>query len=316
MTDSSTRRSYSAGRPSTCWGGSPRPCACWALASAALVHLFRGEFDRDRAYIARGLKLAERLGDPVLVAYMTFRRGMEAFLRGEWRLARGQLERAGAMDQRTSASWRSPYPLFELGQLSLAEGEREAGVSYLRQALALAERSGDLQPLRYAHTVLADLDLLEGRPDAARARLKPLLDDPKRQDTFVTTLLPLLAWAYLDLGEDTRAIASATRAIARAARENMRVVLVEALRVRALVALRMGRRQEAESDLEDALALARAITYPYAEARALYTYALLHSKEGEPARAREWLDAALAILAHLGERTYTARVEQARAESG
>jgi len=289
---------------------------CWALASAALVHLFRGEFDRDRAYIARGLELAERLGDPVLVAYMTFRRGMEAFLRGEWRLARGQLERAGAMDQRTSASWRSPYPLFELGQLSLAEGEREAGVSYLRQALALAEHSGDLQPLRYAHTVLAELDLLEGRPDAARARLEPLLDGPGRQDTFVTTLLPLLAWAYLDLGEDARAIASAARAVARAARENMRVVLVEALRVRALVALRMGRRQETESDLEDALALARAITYPYAEAKTLYTYALLHSKEGESARARERLDAALVILARLGERTVAARVEQARAKSG
>ncbi len=65
--------------------------------------------------------------------------------------------------------------------------------------------------------------------------------------------------------------------------------------------------------LDEALALARAMPYPYAEAKALYVYGLLHATRGEQRQARARLEEALALLARLGERMYAERAEQALA---
>jgi predicted PurR-regulated permease PerM len=61
------------------------------------------------------------------------------------------------------------------------------------------------------------------------------------------------------------------------------------------------------------LALARQMPYPYAEAKALSTYGDLLVANGQPKRARNQYNAALAILRPLGEVPYTERIEQALA---
>ena len=119
-----------------------------------------------------------------------------------------------------------------------------------QDALALAEGSGDLQALRWAATTMAELDILEGRPEAARARLVPLLDRPGLEECDVTTLLPVLAWAQLELGQVDEAAENVEQALRRARPEEMRLVLVEALRVRALIALRRERWDEAARSLD------------------------------------------------------------------
>ena len=57
-------------------------------------------------------------------------------------------------------------------------------------------------------------------------------------------------------------------------------------------------------------ALARGMPYPYAEARLLHVYGLLHAEQGEPEPARERQEAALAIFRRLGARKDIERVEQ------
>ena len=106
------------------------------------------------------------------------------------------------MARQLGASWVSPYVALGPGQLRLAQGESDAGGELLEEAVALAEQTGDLQALRWAQTALAERDLLAGQPDAARARLVPLLDRPGQQEGLVTYLLPYLAWASLELGDD------------------------------------------------------------------------------------------------------------------
>jgi hypothetical protein len=76
------------------------------------------------------------------------------------------------------------------------------------------------------------------------------------------------------------------------------------LRVRAWLAIRQERWQEAEADLEETLARCRAMPYPYAKAKALYVYGQLHVAKGEPEQAREKARAALAICERLGEGLY------------
>ncbi|MFL5336619.1 MAG: tetratricopeptide repeat protein [Geminicoccaceae bacterium] len=89
---------------------------------------------------------------------------------------------------------------------------------------------------------------------------------------------------------------------------------MDALRVQALVAIRQEHWDKARRSLEEALALARSLGYPYGEARALLMYGLLHAHMGEKEPAREWLEAALAIFRRLGARKDAARTEQTIAD--
>jgi hypothetical protein len=151
------------------------------------------------------------------------------------------------------------------------------------EALALAEASGDLQARRWAATTMAEVDMLEGHPDAARDRLIPLLDRPGIEECDVTMFLPILAWAYLELDDLDRAALEVTRALARSRPEGMRLVVVEALRVQAMVALRREHWEAAARALEEGITLTRAMPYPAAEARLLHLTTLLREAAGRTA---------------------------------
>jgi hypothetical protein len=122
-------------------------------------------------------------------------------------------------------------------------------------------------------------------------------------------LLPRLAQAYLDMDKVAEAEAAAHRAVERAAEMQYRLVLVDALRVRALIAARGGRYQEATHDPDEALTLCRVMPYPYGEAKALWVYGHLEANRGELVTAQERFMATLAICEQLGERMYAERIE-------
>jgi tetratricopeptide (TPR) repeat protein len=181
----------------------------------------------------------------------------------------------------------------------------------LEDCVATLERSGWLELLREAQSLLAERDLVEGRPEEARARLIPLLDRPGMAERSATRLLPVLAWAHLDLGELAEAEQVVTEALRRMRADNNRLDLVHALRVQAMIAIRQERWEEAERSLEEGVALARTMRYPYAEGRLLHVYGELHVAKGQPVPARERLEAALAIFQRLGARKDAERVAQA-----
>src|SRR5262249_2779533 len=141
-----------------------------------------------------------------------------------------------------------------------------------------------------------------------RERLAPLLEDTGRERGQALYLLPYLAWANWDVGEQALAEAQVSEAIGRAQATGIRLALVDALRIQALLHIQQQRWEEAQARLEEALTSCRAMPYPYAEARALYVYGLLHQARGEPKRARERLKAAHAICARLGERLYAEHI--------
>jgi len=163
--------------------------------------------------------------------------GYGDFYRGDWASARAYLRRAEAAS-RATPSWCAPYPLMALGQLSLAEGAWEAATGYLEESLIPAEAIGDVQALRNAQSLLAERDLLDGRPEAVITRLSPLLDRPGLEEISVTEILPPLAWARLELGEHAAAREIVQQSVARARARRYRLILVDALRVQGLVALR------------------------------------------------------------------------------
>jgi tetratricopeptide (TPR) repeat protein len=254
--------------------------------------------------------VAERLGDPSQIGLLWCNRGQIAFSEGAWARARDCLERSAATLGQVGASRTSAWPPLALGQLCLAEGKWEKAARFLEEAIILAERRPDREALRHAHSILAERDLLESNATAARDRLAPLLDRPEEQEAKVAPLLPLLAWAHLELGDEEQAARELAEASARATPQDMRPVLADAARVQALLAMRRHDWAAAETAIESSLRLAREMPHPYAEAKALYIYGLLLGAQEQPERAHERCEAAYTLCQRLGERLYAGHIER------
>ncbi|HZC04547.1 MAG TPA: AAA family ATPase [Ktedonobacterales bacterium] len=285
-----------------------------ALNHAAMAHIQRGAFDTSRAYIDRALITAQERNDLIQVAFLTCNRGTLHYYMGEWKQARADYERAAEIMRETPLAWASSYPLLGLGHLSLGEGQWGVAARQLGEAITLAERSGDLHVLRSACAALSERDLLEGRPEAARKRLAQLRE---REQTFgeegAPSIAALLAWTHLEMDEVAQARELATQSISRAAAEHNRLALIEALRVGGMVAIRQGRWQEAENNLNEALSLSQTMQCPYHEARVRYVFGLLGVARAAADQASRQLIAARATLRTLGERLYCDHVERALA---
>ena len=99
----------------------------------------------------------------------------------------------------------------------------------------------------------------------------------------------------------------------RAARQSHRLALVDLLRVKGVLRSGQGHWVESEQAFEEAVSLARSMSYPYAEAAALFEWGRMHGAKGEPMLAQSRLKEAVAIFQRLGARPYIERTEQALA---
>ena len=129
--------------------------------------------------------------------------------------------------------------------------------------------------------------------------------------TVWTLLFSVLAEAYLETDDVAGAGEVSGRAVARARAMHNLVDGVDAQRIQGKVLSRQGRQNEANATLESALSRARSIPYPYAEAKILHDWGMLHALQGEPGRARERHSAALGIFRRLGASEGAGRTGQA-----
>ena len=202
-------------------------------------------------------------------------------------------------------------PSAYLGVLRKAQGAWEDANQCFSDAASLAREAGNGEGTRYAESRLAEMDVLQDRPTEARARLGRRPDLSDLTSFYEIVLLSALAEAHADTGDPAGAEEVAYLALTRARRTRNRVDGVEELRVRARVLSTQGRTEEATAALEEALSWARPMPYPYAEARILYEYGMLHLRESEPEKARKRLSAALGIFGRLRAKKDAGRTEQA-----
>lgn len=275
-----------------------------------------GRLDQFLYHMTHAGELAELIHNPINIAYACYWLGLHAYFIGDWQRAHEYFERGCKVAQPVAAAEVSGsaagYALLGLGMLSCARGEDEPGGRYLEASLALARHGLPTRLLRPTQGFLAERDLLAGRPDVALGRLEPLLEAPMgREGIDATPLLPLLAWARLDANDLPRADEVAAEALDRCRSEHHQLALLDALRVQALLDVRHERWDEAAAALNEALSLARAMPYPYAEAKALFVYGQLHHAQGKPDQAGACYEQGLAICNRLDERLYAERMERA-----
>jgi tetratricopeptide (TPR) repeat protein len=282
-----------------------------ALNDTAAVYRVRGELRSSWDYSGRSVEVVEQLGDVTGIAFLTSSHGDNAFLLGDWLAARKNFERAVAIVREMGSSWVTAYPLMSLGQLNLAEGQDAAAAQLLDEALACAERDQDLQALRCAQAVLAERDLINGAAASALQRVLPFCSPSMAAEKDSVALLPLLGWARLSMGDLAGAAAALNQCMRQAKTTGNRLVIVDALLAQARLSLRLAEWPQAVKALKDALACARTMEYPYAEAKALFIYGQLCATRGARDHARDQYERALAICRRLGERLYRAHIERA-----
>jgi tetratricopeptide (TPR) repeat protein len=283
------------------------------LANLGVTYLVLGEFERTRRLSERALRLAEQVGELWQIAFTPVDLSEVLFYLGHWIAARRYTERAAGVVEGSDPAWYTAYPSLFLAIVDLAEGSWEDGDRHMAACLSIARQEEDLQALRAAHRWLAERDLIQGRAEDAPARLQPLLDRPGLQEEQVTRILPCLGSAYLELGDMRRAEETLVKGLGRARRQNHRLALVDLLRVQGVLRSRQSRWEEAEQAFREAMSLARSMSYPYAQARALYERGWMYGRKGDPAPAQEWLEEALQIFRRLGARPYVHLTEEALA---
>jgi predicted ATPase/class 3 adenylate cyclase/transcriptional regulator with XRE-family HTH domain len=270
-----------------------------------------GQFELAAAAITRGAKLGEQSGNASFIGSARFLLGLQAFYAGDWAAAHRWYDASASAFQGKPYIVRA-YGPFGQGLYSAATGKVESGLELLREAAAVAAQAPFMFILHRAWRELAEVELIMGRAAQVRAWLEPVVYDPDKQgQNDITPLLPLLAWACIELGDVEQAEQLLDQAAPLAEAQHHNLALIDVLRVRALLAVTRRRWQEAETSLDHALVLCRAMPHPYAEAKALYGLGQLEAARGTTEQARERFLQAQAICVRLGEGLYLQHIERA-----
>jgi tetratricopeptide (TPR) repeat protein len=211
-------------------------------------------------------------------------------------------------DRYYGETWQTADMSIHRGIYALVEGQEEEGRRLIDEALQRIAQMGPIYLLQFPTCMLAEADLLADHPEDARGRLTSLLGD-RRTFTPVERggrgARLLLAWAEMALGRLETAEARLNTLLL----STPPFLRVDALRIQGLLAIAQQRWDVGVTALEEALTLARAMPYPYAELKALWVYGRLEAPRGNTAAAEERFRASLAICDRLGEGLYRRYIE-------
>jgi transcriptional regulator with XRE-family HTH domain/tetratricopeptide (TPR) repeat protein len=285
----------------------------WAgLNIAYNSYLLAGDLSSARSYLDRMIRQNDQTHRPATLLQAI---GEIAFYCGDWRRARGAWEEVASIEEREEpfgAGMVPGYGSWNMGILELAQGHEVAASSRLKPALERAFATGDLKAQTFIVMAVAEAELLASRVDAAGVLLARVYAHPGMKDMchWQAFLTPHVAWADVELGRSKRAQKQIEACEAYVRAQQMDLCLPDLLRVRAMVAIQICRWEAAKADLNEAITLAGAMPYPYAELKAWYVYGRMEAARGDPPAARECFEQALAICDRLGEGLYRPYIER------
>jgi tetratricopeptide (TPR) repeat protein len=280
-----------------------------AVGNVGRAFLDEGDVSNGRECLERSRALIDPWHDRDETAWTEGNLGEACFLVGRWGDARATYEGAIRMARDVHSQRHLSLVLVHLAELSAVEGKWEEASSAIDEGLEIAATCGAVPALRKGQRLLAEHDLAVGRAEQAVNRLQPLLASAEG-DWPRAFPPPVLAEAYLALGEVNRAEELVLQRVQRFWAQSHRRALSVWLRVQGMLLGQLQRWEEAEGAFTEAVSLARVMPYPYAEGRALHESGVSYLQRGERERARRRLEEALAIFRRLGARPDVERTEQ------
>jgi transcriptional regulator with XRE-family HTH domain/tetratricopeptide (TPR) repeat protein len=242
---------------------------CFAVNGLTVLYLWDGDLDAAWRSATRALETAQRHGDSAAIAFMLLQTSWVAIVQGNRAEAHRSLEQAGTLYRSIEGLRGVALERGLWGWLALEEGHWEEAAQALDEGIAVAASARQPLVLLRAVTRRAELDIVQGDAEKARTRLQDVLDAIGPDEWETTFALPTLAWAQVELGDLAAARAVLARALHRARIPGMRLALIDALRVRALLALAQGEMAVADRAVARGLVLAWLMGFPAAEDRFL-----------------------------------------------
>jgi tetratricopeptide (TPR) repeat protein len=102
----------------------------------------RGDYDLARGHWGRGLEIAERLGDPAVLAIASNTMGIQAALLGDYGAALGHYSRAVEMFREVGDEWNLMLGLNNIGYTATLAGELDRAAEALAGTLATTRERG------------------------------------------------------------------------------------------------------------------------------------------------------------------------------
>ncbi|HEY8686790.1 MAG TPA: AAA family ATPase [Chloroflexota bacterium] len=276
--------------------------------SMGRAYLDEGDFAQGRQYLERSQELIGGTHDRAEMAWVISSLGEASFLMGDWADARARYDVALHIVREVGPDRYLSYILMHAAELCEAVGSFEEAGHQVQEGLELARNCRAIPALRKGQSVLAEHDLLQGRAQDAITRFQPLLESPE-VDWPRAFPPPVLAEAYLNVGDVTKAESLVQQRVHRFRTQNHRRALALWLRVQGMVLGCQQLSDAAEKAFFEALEFAQKMPYPYAEGRIRYELGRLYIQLGRPEQARDQLESALSIFRHLGARPDAERTE-------
>jgi predicted ATPase/class 3 adenylate cyclase len=260
-------------------------------------------------YFERALELVRRVGARDRVAGTLIDLARIEYRVGAWDQSKVHIDEALGIHRRIGRSAGILGALYTAGALATLRGQWDRAATYMDEVIDIAGKAGNLALQRYANGFLAQGDILQRNPERALARLEPLLKE-SGEESDVTWLLPVVAWACNELGDRSRAEKVVGQALRRTGKGGYAIARVDALWVAGRIAAHDDRLHEAELFFKDGIALTKAVGFPFGELRTRFEYALMLLRANRHAKALPILKKARAEFERLGSAPYVELTDQ------
>lgn len=142
-----------------------------AFYTAANLAFHLDDLDRTEKLGNESLHLSRELGDKAGMADALWLLGTNNWARGQYMLARPQLEEATTLYQEVGEHWKRGRCLTQLARISTVQGDYEQAQELLEQSVALYRALGDKERLGWALYLLSRLLFLSGHDITAASSL-------------------------------------------------------------------------------------------------------------------------------------------------
>lgn len=267
-----------------------------SLSRMGLVHYRQGEYEQALACHREALEITEHLGDRTGIARHLSNLGVVYSDQARLADASACYEQALAIDRELGNRLGVAIRQTNLGMIYMRQGELSRALQATQEAFEILTRIGHRSGIALTDGNIGVILWRMGEFDRALAHdLRALaLDEELGNQDCVARHLGNIGVVYKDKGEYETALAWYERAVALLRTLNRPYYLCQTLVRKADVCLRLGSAAKAERLLEEGLSLSEEIGRQDAITEGRILAARLAAKKGDPAAARQLLDALLA----------------------